>query len=1068
MNILFLRGFNNYFNRTIKKYSAIADYKENSSSYINLSNINFNPNDGIATELIIGNENQIENGSPLEWEFNGTPDYCICYEYNNDLESANMNINKIGYIPNWDVEQNNNTFIYSQTYDLNLPDNSTNIRVGVSSISVFVGSSLVSVENETSEIIIEGNGNKKIKYTFTTNTALPNENTTTVQTASTIYYSLAGMDIVSRWFVLESERTRSGQYRLALKRDVIAEHFNKIMEAPCFVEKGYINDKTNSLLFNGEGMTYNQIKKHEYPLKDGTGCGWLVGYVPKNQPNDTTVQNIPTISTTILMEAAPSTYLTPEELPFPVSATGSTYSYSYNENNIYTVMSGFKAVYDGYSYNYWGGTKESCVIKYSSDGAVIVNRTGGVGLVDYNNNYKNKGASQLWPFIYEGDERLSISGISSITIGDDNGSLCTLNRIENASPYNVVENSISYTTIDRSPIINSSNLTQIKSNYNSLNTILKSLWSTKYNTASIGTAADISIYDGQAVKIGNNYYFINFELDSYDILRCYSSSNNNTKYDISTTSTYNSLDSRYSTLEDNTFSLAMKNLITSSLITNNYYSITDTLSYNEHRGNNLDFDGIFIIVPLYKVYLSQITTQTISIDNRVYTSRNTTFDNSADLFAIPYGEFKFKTSSASSTYTTTKTSALAMARAIAEMFSSSCYDLQLVPYCPSSIFRNKVRFIQRVDPISGIPTGPKVQLPVILTDFNTKTYQVFTDENDNPVGFVLWPSESKGTFNIYLRLYPNLNNIEESTDSALMYKLSNETQLCRIASPNYNGQFEFSLAKNSGVTYFNVDYTYKPYAPYIHVNPNFKNLYGRDWDDARGLICSGDFSINHITSYWQDYMNNNKNFQQIFDRQIQNMDVNNSIAIEKQEFQGTVGTITSAITGTLAGGASGASMGAMAGPYGAIAGGIIGAIGGGVGSGMASAYGAQKDMEWLQRQQQEARSYSIDMYGYQLKNIQAMPYSIKGTESLTNNNKIWPIVEIYEPTGIELEALTSKIQYNGMTIMKVGKLSDYNITSDFDKAFVKGKLIRLDELDDDFHIADAIYQEINKGIYIPQ
>ena len=44
MNILLLRGFNNYFNRIVKKYSTVDDYKANSSSFLELSNINFNYN----------------------------------------------------------------------------------------------------------------------------------------------------------------------------------------------------------------------------------------------------------------------------------------------------------------------------------------------------------------------------------------------------------------------------------------------------------------------------------------------------------------------------------------------------------------------------------------------------------------------------------------------------------------------------------------------------------------------------------------------------------------------------------------------------------------------------------------------------------------------------------------------------------------------------------------------------------------------------------------------------------------------------------------------------------------
>lgn len=60
------------------------------------------------------------------------------------------------------------------------------------------------------------------------------------------------------------------------------------------------------------------------------------------------------------------------------------------------------------------------------------------------------------------------------------------------------------------------------------------------------------------------------------------------------------------------------------------------------------------------------------------------------------------------------------------------------------------------------------------------------------------------------------------------YKITNETQLVRLCSPNWGSMFEFSLAKNNGVSKFNIDYTYKPYQPYIHINPDFKNLYGSD------------------------------------------------------------------------------------------------------------------------------------------------------------------------------------------------------------------------------------------------
>jgi hypothetical protein len=65
MDLLLLKGFNNYFNRIVKKYSTLADYKTHSASFLEFSNINFNPNDGVVTELILGNPTQQEAGAPL-------------------------------------------------------------------------------------------------------------------------------------------------------------------------------------------------------------------------------------------------------------------------------------------------------------------------------------------------------------------------------------------------------------------------------------------------------------------------------------------------------------------------------------------------------------------------------------------------------------------------------------------------------------------------------------------------------------------------------------------------------------------------------------------------------------------------------------------------------------------------------------------------------------------------------------------------------------------------------------------------------------------------------------------
>ena len=936
MNILFLRGFNNYFNRVIKKYSTLDDYQSNSTSYVNFESINFNPNDGIVTELVLGNESQKENSLPLDWENIGTPDYCVCY----DMVGSNP-------------------------------------------------------------------------------------------------------EIRSRWYVLESERLRSGQYRLALKRDVVAEHFDTIKNSPCFIEKGMVNNPENSLLYNKESMTYNQIKTGEYTLRDGTECGWIVGYVAKNEPSSTVVEQTPNISTTILLEGEPADYIDSADLPFTV---GTSTHYAYNTDEMEIEFSQYSSYADtAYATTYWGilSTINSYVLK--SDNSISRSKQqcyfsyGSVG-TDSPYPVANVPAKLLEKgYWYANQYKKNMTHMYAA---------CSSSGQQPPSLYGFCSGSV--------PTYMNRNTNSIASIATTLRTHAKTACTTPFSQW--GPIVDnVPSYNGKYVKYNNKFYKLNISKVSYrsGVFKVDASSN----WSASATSTTIDGLTQYASQINNTKHLSTLRTDISNLISTGFTSSTS--SYVA-RGST--FDLCAISLPRYSIKLELISTETLTVANRVYTNRNHTYDNSADLFAIPYGEIKFANDGTE--FTCTRTRSLGMARAIAAVFSSSCYDLQLVPYCPSRELSDNLEWY-----ISG---GEAFE----LTSLDSKTYQIFTSEGAD-AGVVFWPSSSKGTFDI-TKMFPsdaeqpidiNVNLIPNvgQGSSALVHKLTNETEVCRIASPNYSGQFEFSIAKNNGVTKFNVDYTYKPYAPYIHVNPDFKFIYGRDWDDARGLICGGDFSLNHITSYWQDYMNNNKNFQQIFDRQIQNMDVNNAIALEKQEFQATVGTITSAIGGAMGGAAAGASAGGLAGPWGALIGGVVGAVGGGVGSGLASAYGAEKDRDWLTRQQQEARSYAIDMYGYQLGNIQAMPYSIKGTDALTNNNKIWPIVEIYDATDLEVQLLTSKIQYNGMTIMSVGNIQDYCTSEDFDRVFIKGQLIRLesDEINDDFHIADAIYQEINKGVYIP-
>lgn len=294
-------------------------------------------------------------------------------------------------------------------------------------------------------------------------------------------------------------------------------------------------------------------------------------------------------------------------------------------------------------------------------------------------------------------------------------------------------------------------------------------------------------------------------------------------------------------------------------------------------------------------------------------------------------------------------------------------------------------------------------------------------------------------------------------DNALDKKIKNECDFYRLTSPNYNSFYEFKATKLcDGISGLRAVCTYKPFTPYIKINPNLNNsLYSiKDYNDNIGLMLAGDYSIPMMSDAMVNYELQNRNYQAIFNRSLESLDVNQRIAREQLDFQGLVGTITGGFTGSAAGLSTGMKTGN---PY--VAAGM--AIAGGVAGNVLPAIGWAKDREWLQQQQYEARDFAVDNFNYQLGNIKALPQSMTKSTPLSYNNKVWPILEYFSCTETEKEVLKNKMKYDGMTIMAIGQLKDY-IT---DSCRLKGKMIRLENLGDDSHIANAIYEEVDKGFY---
>jgi hypothetical protein len=467
-------------------------------------------------------------------------------------------------------------------------------------------------------------------------------------------------------------------------------------------------------------------------------------------------------------------------------------------------------------------------------------------------------------------------------------------------------------------------------------------------------------------------------------------------------------------------------------------------------GHPNDYAFEFEFTPSAAYVVGIVEVQANEISATLKTSHRATEDAVYDVYCAPYWNFRWnihRPSVGQFQYDPVIQSAddsMNIMLALKEALGSSLYDIQVVPYCPLRDFM-----------------GVTVVAPVVVEEGDEdKAYALFKDNNNNIIAGLFYSKMSQFEFNISKSIsMPQLGGQYgiPTLTAAENVKLVDGTTKYRLVSPNYSGQFEFSLAKNNGVGSFNVDCTYKPFSPYIHVNPAFKNMYGQDWNDARGLICGGDFSLSQVSDAFTEYSLQNKNYQEIFDRQIQNMDVNNSIARTE--------AVWGAVAGTVKGGAEGAKAGAKMG-------GVSGAIIGGVAGTALAGAGGIADYQLLKQRQDEARDFSVDMYGYNLSNVKAIPYSLTKVGALNGNNKLFPFVETYYATDEEMAAFAKKVKADGMTIMSVGTMNELcisNPTITGEKKMFKGQIIRFDDenypLKGDAHLAEALNAELMKGVY---
>lgn len=348
------------------------------------------------------------------------------------------------------------------------------------------------------------------------------------------------------------------------------------------------------------------------------------------------------------------------------------------------------------------------------------------------------------------------------------------------------------------------------------------------------------------------------------------------------------------------------------------------------------------------------------------------------------------------------------------------YDLQLLPYCP---FESDF-----------IHATHKKGIEYVGTGVEHVDYDVVRDSNENAVGYIFYANRSSFTINSKVTSVGSYPSVD--VNNSIDFKVKNETHMFRLVSPNYSNFNDFNIFKNYGINYFNIDCTYKPYTPYIKVNINYKGLYGQDFNDQRGLICGGDYSLPVVSDSWVNYQIQNKNYANIFERENQNL--------EYQHKWGMASAVTGAAVGTVAGAFMGKALGSA-----------------GLGAGV-SAGGGLLDVISRGALHGEQMDYRRDMFNFNIQNIQALPQGLVKTSAFNYNSKIWPFVEIYSCTEEETEVVRNKIIYTGMTLNVVGSIKNY--LNDNGYTYIQGNVIRID-VDGDSHIANAINQELNTGVY---
>ena len=703
MNLLILKKFNNYFNRKVKKYSDLDSYEDISDSYTHVLNVNFNPNDEVRTELVLGKG---ELNGFFDFEKTDSADYLVCYT---------------------SVTENN----------------------------------------------------------ITTNT------------------------IESRWFITEVVRTRGGQYKLQLKRDSIADKFDSLLTCPAYIKKGIVTDD-NPLILTSEGIGVNQIKKGEELLKDNTNTSWLVGYMPKNGGTDGNVSvQIPTKSFgyETIESLAASLGVDSVDLNNALTTNSSNPTYFVNDNievigwvNLvdstaqeYRFKAGTSNGFGSFSYSeeliQWHNKTSDCFAKAVATGAYDF-------LPDKSKTYWLNALNY-----YKANIKAAWKTITTHPLFTKN----VFNKLSQLEANNtIIYKSGSYYRIRVGQVLGPTNTgeTYYASALSSPFAAVCSKFVTDYNATVVTGEKRLQLVDHGVIFLNYNELIANFYLEKVTDL------SDIPGISFAMSSTRNACTDQVYDM----FAIPYNNVT----IMNGNDSYTGIGEYSQQlavaiaekmSAGSYDLYDLQLLpyCPIPEIGRSNgsinISSLSAAYDYDYIYQTGSTVRQTDTGYCEPEYDYDYQTWNAIKIVT---------------------FD---VPYSSVSAYGTI---------INQMPTEEVRQYNTSKTSYNggTQTRVTFwanteyeqTADNINVSIWIEYPNPNPVISSIVI--YPksasfstNINKTLSLTDSM---KIESQCNNYRLVSPNYQGSFDFNVAKNGGrVDGFVAECTYKPYTPYIKVTPNF-------------------------------------------------------------------------------------------------------------------------------------------------------------------------------------------------------------------------------------------------------